>query len=309
LYICIITNTSQCWALYCLILFYYATKNELGPIRPVGKFLSVKAVVFFTWWQSVFISSLYQMDMFPHYQAASNNSRNREWTPEDVAKGVQDYLICIEMFLAAVVHTFVFPHTEYSPQAVAARTRALNLTDPTWQPKRLGRKRFKDDASCNGSNMSAGGVELSTIDGNSVQTNGSLEANEWMHEPLAPMAPLLSSMGRDPLEQVPLTNGLDPIETWESVQEIREEDEEDEEEGSSYEDEDEVVEEQSVKPNFVRAFLDSTIPVDLRDSAVGIVKGDYHVERKTLLQHATTSDQYDLFARPFTKRKPDSPPR
>jgi Organic solute transporter Ostalpha len=51
LYICILTNVSQCWALYSLIFFYYATKTELSPIRPVGKFLSVKALVFFTWWQ------------------------------------------------------------------------------------------------------------------------------------------------------------------------------------------------------------------------------------------------------------------
>ena len=29
---------------------------------------------------------------------------------------------------------------------------------------------------------------------------------------------------------------------------------------------------------------------------MGIVKGDYNVEKKTLLQHATTSDQYDLFS-------------
>lgn len=42
LYICVVTNTSQCWALYCMIFFYYACKNELASIRPVGKFLSVK---------------------------------------------------------------------------------------------------------------------------------------------------------------------------------------------------------------------------------------------------------------------------
>jgi hypothetical protein len=61
------------------------------------------------------------------------------------------------------------------------------------------------------------------------------------------------------------------------------------------------------RPGFVRALLDSAIPRDLRDNTVGIVKGDYTVERKTLLHHATTSDQYDLFTpnrRPF-HRKPD----
>merc|ERR1719354_1411837 len=80
LYICILTNTSQCWALYCLIFFYYATKNELGPIRPVGKFLSVKALVFFTWWQSLGISILFQMGLIPQYQ-------DGEWTADEVAKG------------------------------------------------------------------------------------------------------------------------------------------------------------------------------------------------------------------------------
>jgi hypothetical protein len=50
------------------------------------------------------------------------------------------------------------------------------------------------------------------------------------------------------------------------------------------------------KPGFVSALLDSAIPLDLRDNTVGIVKGDYRVERKTLLHHATTSDNYDLFS-------------
>ena len=58
LYICILTNLSQCWALYCLIFFYYATHNELSPIRPVGKFLSVKMLVFFTWYQGTSVFRL-----------------------------------------------------------------------------------------------------------------------------------------------------------------------------------------------------------------------------------------------------------
>jgi hypothetical protein len=30
---------------------------------------------------------------------------------------------------------------------------------------------------------------------------------------------------------------------------------------------------------------------------VGMVKGDFHVEKKTLLHHAATSDDYDLFSK------------
>jgi hypothetical protein len=53
----------------------------------------------------------------------------------------------------------------------------------------------------------------------------------------------------------------------------------------------------SGKQGFVSALLDSTIPQDLRDNTVGIIKGDYVVEKKTLLHHAATSDSYDLFSR------------
>lgn len=226
LYICFLTNLSQCWALYCMIFFYYATKNELGPIRPVGKFLSVKALVFFTWWQSVGISMLYQMDMIPHYHA------KEEWTSEDVAKGLQDYLICIEMFLFAIVHVFVFPHTDYLQSPVKYRGSIP-------QTKRLGRKYpwkagGSDDQSCK----------------NSVDLELSFKAHS-----------------------------------------------------TSSDEESNVVGEQS-PVGFVHALLDSTIPRDVIDHSAGILKGDYNVEKKTLLHHATTSDQYDLFQKSRFHPKP-----
>lgn len=50
------------------------------------------------------------------------------------------------------------------------------------------------------------------------------------------------------------------------------------------------------RQGFVRALLDSTLPSDVFGETVGMVKGDFHVEKKTLLHHATTSDEYDLFS-------------
>ena len=46
MYIFVVNSFSQLWALYCMILFYTATREELGPWKPVAKFLCVKMVQF-----------------------------------------------------------------------------------------------------------------------------------------------------------------------------------------------------------------------------------------------------------------------
>jgi hypothetical protein len=249
LYICIITNLSQCWALYCLIFFYYALKNELGPIRPVGKFLSVKALVFFTWWQSVGISILSMMGMIPHYTAFNTD---REWTSEAVAKGLQDWLICIEMFVAAIVHTFVFPHTDY--------LEPLNLVNQRGGghhgARRVGRRgRFNirrgDDNKSTSSKNSGGWTEpFETLDFESGIERGGAQQGESVTDSII-------SGGDAPRHQ---------------------------------------------RQGFVRALIDSTLPRDVLDESGRIFKGDFHVEKKSLLHHAVTSDEYDLFAKSSNRR-------
>ena len=49
-YLVIFANMSQIWAMYCLILFYQACKEELAPMLPLSKFLCVKLVVFASFW-------------------------------------------------------------------------------------------------------------------------------------------------------------------------------------------------------------------------------------------------------------------
>lgn len=50
LYLSIINNFSVSLSLYCLVLFYISTEERLKPFNPFYKFLTVKAVLFFSFW-------------------------------------------------------------------------------------------------------------------------------------------------------------------------------------------------------------------------------------------------------------------
>ncbi|XP_078533024.1 transmembrane protein 184C [Lissotriton helveticus] len=110
-YLVIINNASQLFAMYCLVLFYKVLKEELNPIQPVGKFLCVKLVVFVSFWQAVFIAVLVKVGVISH-------TNTWEWkNVEGVATGLQDFIICIEMFLAAIAHHYSFTYKPYIQEA------------------------------------------------------------------------------------------------------------------------------------------------------------------------------------------------
>nr|XP_010930624.1 protein LAZ1 homolog 1 isoform X1 [Elaeis guineensis]XP_010930625.1 protein LAZ1 homolog 1 isoform X1 [Elaeis guineensis]XP_010930626.1 protein LAZ1 homolog 1 isoform X1 [Elaeis guineensis]XP_019708556.1 protein LAZ1 homolog 1 isoform X1 [Elaeis guineensis]XP_029122492.1 protein LAZ1 homolog 1 isoform X1 [Elaeis guineensis] len=100
-YLAVVLNFSQTWALYCLIQFYSVTKEKLEPIKPLAKFLVFKSIVFLTWWQGVAVNFLFSTGAFKGHLAQELKTR------------IQDYIICIEMGVAAVVHLHVFPAKPY----------------------------------------------------------------------------------------------------------------------------------------------------------------------------------------------------
>ena len=109
MYISAVINLSQMYALYCLVKFYHATRDNLiVPVnwKPLGKFLCIKGVVFFTWWQGIAISLLQSYGMLTKFW---------HWNAEDISNVLQDYLVCIEMFLFAIAHSFTFTYKEYLP--------------------------------------------------------------------------------------------------------------------------------------------------------------------------------------------------
>lgn len=101
----VVSNISVSCALYCLILFYHAAHDLLLPFRPFEKFLSVKAVVFFSFWQGVVLSLFVNVGLIQDVQG---------YTADQQATGLQDFLICFEMAIAAVAHYYIFSSKEYA---------------------------------------------------------------------------------------------------------------------------------------------------------------------------------------------------
>ncbi|XP_009603516.1 uncharacterized protein [Nicotiana tomentosiformis] len=99
LYLTIIYTISYSMALYALALFYVACKDLLRPFNPVPKFIIIKSVVFLTYWQGVLV-----------FLAA----KSRLIKDTEEAAEFQNFIICVEMLIAAFAHLYAFPYKEYA---------------------------------------------------------------------------------------------------------------------------------------------------------------------------------------------------
>ncbi|KAI0367287.1 DUF300-domain-containing protein [Pilatotrama ljubarskyi] len=105
LYVSIVYNVSICLALYCLAIFWMCVNDDLKPFRPMPKFLCVKGILFFCFWQSIFISILVAGGAIKKLGPYTDN--------EHISLGLTDTLICFEMPIFAVAHMYAFATRDY----------------------------------------------------------------------------------------------------------------------------------------------------------------------------------------------------
>lgn len=106
----IINNTSQFTALYCLVIFYRGYIQELNPMQPLAKFLSIKLVIFFSFFQSVVIMGLMEIDVVEDIMRGLFPDIDDKIL---IGKKLQEFLICIDMLIASIAHLFAFTYKPF----------------------------------------------------------------------------------------------------------------------------------------------------------------------------------------------------
>ena len=91
------------------MIFYLPISEELKPFRPIPKFLCIKTVIFFAFWQGTFVAFLGWVGAI---------KPDQDWSISDFSLFIQDSLICVEMFFVAIAHGYAFGYIQYKDAEV-----------------------------------------------------------------------------------------------------------------------------------------------------------------------------------------------
>ncbi|XP_057537155.1 uncharacterized protein LOC130814904 [Amaranthus tricolor] len=102
----IVLNVSVSLALYSLVVFYHVFDKELAPHKPLVKFLCIKGIVFFCFWQGIVLEIL--------VAAGIIRSRYSWLDVEHIEEGIQNVLVCVEMVVFSVLQQYAYSVQPYS---------------------------------------------------------------------------------------------------------------------------------------------------------------------------------------------------
>ena len=92
------------FSLWFLVKFYYALRESLQRHNPVAKFVSVKSILFFSYWQGVAIAILRWFGLLDGLFGVPQ---------EKLSSEIQNTLICAEMLVVSIVMQRAFSYKGY----------------------------------------------------------------------------------------------------------------------------------------------------------------------------------------------------
>ncbi|PWN49784.1 DUF300-domain-containing protein [Violaceomyces palustris] len=104
-YVSLTYNISVFLSLYCLGMFWACLNEDLKPFRVTSKFLCIKGIIFFSFWQGLAISILVAAGLIKRIGPVADEAY--------ISLAVQDMLICLEMPIFALAHAYAFSHKDY----------------------------------------------------------------------------------------------------------------------------------------------------------------------------------------------------
>ncbi|KAI3829302.1 hypothetical protein L1987_03422 [Smallanthus sonchifolius] len=102
----VILNISFYMAMYSLLVFYHVFAKELKPHKPLAKFSCIIGIIFFCFWQGVFIDVLEKSGVI--------KSHHFWMDVEHVGDAIKNFLICVEMIGFSVFQQYAFHFERYS---------------------------------------------------------------------------------------------------------------------------------------------------------------------------------------------------
>jgi len=123
---CILLSASQAFAIMGLATLAVNVREEISLVRPYGKFLSVKFVVFFAFWQGMLLNLIGKFNAFEAFEESCGAAAAKTI--------IQNFLICLEMLAASIGHYYVFPPHDYLKLLAQHRIRHGDCNEGCLEP-------------------------------------------------------------------------------------------------------------------------------------------------------------------------------